>query len=356
MPRLPWRGDIAWPQAVLGKRAWVGGVVLASILAGASVSWGKSPALTDHFNGKRFFNPEGGRGKSRTLAVLRWGFTRKPPKWVDVPVTRTVPPKAVDGNEIRATWVGHSTFLIQWQGINILTDPIWSERASPVKWTGPKRHAEPGIRFEDLPRIHAVVISHNHYDHMDAATIKRLSIEHHPQFFVPLRVGAWFQKKHIAPVTELDWWQSRSLGPLSIFSVPVKHFSGRSPTDLDRTLWSGWILKGPDGSVFVAGDTGYTKFFSEIGRRFTPVRLAALPIGAYEPRWFMSPVHIDPAEAVQACVDLGAAHCMGMHFNTFRLTDEPQDEPPIKAKAALAEKGLPDNLFWLPYHGESRSF
>ncbi|MBI2891668.1 MAG: MBL fold metallo-hydrolase [Nitrospirae bacterium] len=328
-------------------------MLVASLLA-TFASAGPSRPPSDHFDGRRFFNPEGGRVGGDVASVIKWGLTREAPEWDRVAVHPVRPPRSVDGDSIVVTWIGHATLLIQWAGRNILTDPIWSDRASPLSWVGPKRYADPAIAFEDLPLIHAVVISHNHYDHLDEATILRLEAAHRPIFFVPVGQRRWFEDREVEQVVELDWWQSNPLAPLTVHCVPVKHFSGRSPFDRDRTLWCGWVMEGPGGNVFFAGDTGYTSSFAEIGRRFGPIRLAALPIGAYEPRWFMAPVHMNPAEAVQAHLDLGAITSMGIHFNTFRLTDEPQDEPPRAAREELLKKNVDLGSFWTPQHGESR--
>lgn len=361
--RRPGRGIVACAFASLALAAIMSGGSSGAELADApSDPSGSKVKVTlpytnpPHFDGRHFFNPEGDRQDTPVWGLIKWGLTREVPEWKEILVTPSIPPKEVGGDTLRATWVGHATVLAQWRGVNFLTDPNWSDRASPVTFAGPKRYAAPGVRFQDLPAIQFVVISHSHYDHMDEMTVRELHRAHHPTFFVPMGVKRWFDKAGISDAVELDWWQSRQIGPFEVTCVPVKHFSGRSPFDRNRTLWCGWVVSGDSGSFFFAGDTGYTKFFSEIGRTFAPIRLATLPIGAYEPRWFMSPVHINPDEAVQAHIDLRARASMGMHFNTFRLTDEPRDEPPRKIREALAVAGIPEDAFWVPTHGDSRTY
>jgi L-ascorbate metabolism protein UlaG (beta-lactamase superfamily) len=298
----------------------------------------RGPA-TDHFDGQRFYNS--GPGLRGTGSVLRWLANRKPGpwrKWIDEP-TGAPPPARVSGGGIRATFIGHSTVLIQMDGMNILCDPIWSMRASPFSWIGPRRHRAPGIRFEDLPAIDIVLQSHDHYDHLDIRTVKRIASKWRPKFVVPLGVCARFEGKNIAPaeqISELDWWQTVEIGhDLKITSVPARHFSGRSLSDRNKTLWCGYVIEGPAGTVYFAGDTGYGLHFQEIKRRFPKIRLAFIPIGAYLPQWFMGPVHISPTDAVRAHEEVGAATSIGIHFGTFRLADDGEDEPVKELQRAL---------------------
>lgn len=260
---------------------------------------------------------------------------------------------------VTVTWVGHATFLLQAGGLNILTDPMWSERAGPVQFAGPRRVVPPGIAFEDLPPIDIVLQSHNHYDHLDAGTVRRLAAEHpDAQWLAPLGLERWLAR-HGTRARELDWWSAARIGGLALTATPAQHFSARSPFDRDRTLWCGWSIATPSRRIFFAGDTGYHPEFPEIGRRLGPFDLALVPIGAYDPRWFMRPVHMDPEEAVRAVTDLagdGAAPAMvPMHWGTFKLTDEPLDEPPRRASAAWTAASLPAARFWLLAHGETRS-
>jgi N-acyl-phosphatidylethanolamine-hydrolysing phospholipase D len=262
--------------------------------------------------------------------------------------------KNPDSDRIQITWVGHSTFLIQMDGVNILTDPIFNDRSSPFSFGGIKRLVPPGIRLEDLPPIHAVVISHNHYDHLDKHTIERLGNK--PTYFIPLGLTRWFKKRKVDHVIELDWWQSSSSAGLKFHSVPIQHFSGRTPFDQNETLWSGWIIEGKKEKIFFAGDTGYSPIFREIGERFGPMSISLIPIGAYRPRWFMKPVHVDPPEAVRIHQDMNSQQSIASHWGTFKLSLEPIEEPPRYLEKALKEAGLDGNKFIIMKFGETLSF
>jgi L-ascorbate metabolism protein UlaG (beta-lactamase superfamily) len=253
----------------------------------------------------------------------------------------------------RVTWLGHSTVLLQLDGQHLLTDPHLSERVSPVSFLGPRRKGPLVATPEDLPRIDVVLISHSHYDHLDAETIDRIARRGATQFVVPLGLGEWFRDRGIDRVIELDWWQQREVGGFRIHSVPVQHWSRRGLFDRNRSLWSGWIAERGGFRFFHPGDTGYSPDFKQIGARFAPVDLAALPIGAYEPSWFMRLYHIDPDEAVAVHCDVGARQSMAVHWGTFDLTDEPLDEPPRRLAEALRRRGMPGERFWVPQHGAS---
>jgi N-acyl-phosphatidylethanolamine-hydrolysing phospholipase D len=271
------------------------------------------------------------------------------------------PPTAVanDGRALRdpstptMTWIGHSTVLVQMDGVNLLTDPTWSERASPISFAGPRRFVPPALPIDALPPIHAVLVSHNHYDHLDLESLRRLAARG-TRFFVPLRVGALLREEGIGPVEELDWWESRPLGDVHVHCVPARHWSARSLTDRDETLWSGWAVVGPTRRFYFAGDTGYTRSFADIGARLGPFGLVALPIGAYAPQAMMQPVHMNPEEAVQAALDLKATHALGVHYGTFDLTEEPLDEPPRRFHAEGARRRLERDRLWTPPLGETR--
>ena len=268
--------------------------------------------------------------------------------------------------EPSATWIGHASVLVQLGGINLLTDPVLSERVSPVSFAGPKRAVPPGLAAAELPRIDAVVISHNHYDHLDRATMETLAAQPGgpPLFVVPLGQKAWFADIGIANVVELDWWRSTQVGPVEIVLVPAQHWSGRSFTDRMETLWGGYAVFAPDFQLFFAGDTGYSKDFADIHRRFAARHgaagrgfdLALLPIGAYEPRWFMKEQHVDPGEAVQIHLDLAARRSIGIHWGTFSLTDEALDEPPRALAAERRKRGIADEAFSVMAIGETRRF
>jgi N-acyl-phosphatidylethanolamine-hydrolysing phospholipase D len=258
------------------------------------------------------------------------------------------------------TWIGHATVLVQMGGLNVLTDPIFSERASPVSFAGPRRALPPGLALAQLPRIDAVVISHNHYDHLDEASVVALSQQPggSPLFLVPLGNKAWFEAVGVPRVMELDWWQTHRLGGVDITITPVQHWSGRSLTDRLKTLWGGWALVASDFSLFFAGDTGYSKDFADIGQRLAAPRggfdIALIPVGAYEPRWFMTEQHVNPAEAVQMHRDLQARRSLGIHWGTFELTDESLDEPPRALAAARQAAGLTDDDFFVLAVGQTR--
>jgi len=249
---------------------------------------------------------------------------------------------------IAATWVGHSSLVLQVDGKTLLLDPVWSRRIGGVV----KRQTEPGVAWKDLPPIDAVVQSHDHYDHLDAGTLKRLPRE--TPVFAPTGVGAWLRKRGFTSVVERSWWEDALLDGHRLTCVPAQHFSGRTPWGRDRTLWAGWVVEGPAGSkAYFAGDTGYFQGFRQVGEAFPGLDLALIPIGAYSPRWFMAPVHVDPPEAGQAFLDTGAREMLPIHWGTFRLADEPIDEPPRVLRAWWEEKGLSPGRLRIPKLGET---
>lgn len=281
-----------------------------------------------HFDGRRFYNPDAPQARG-FLEALRWKLTSRPepsPGSV-LDVEQTIPPRNVEDSQIRITLVNHSTVLIQRAGFNLLTDPIWSERASPLSWIGPKRRRKPGVRLEDLPPIDAVLVSHNHYDHLDLPTLRHLAARGGCTFVVAARGAHLLRSEKIEPVSELDWGDSLNISGVSIHSVPALHFSARGILDRNKTLWCGYVVKHADQLVYFAGDTGFGNHFAQIRERFGPPNLALLPIGAYEPRWFMSPVHMSPEEAVKAHTILDAKRSIAIHHGTFQLADEAIDSP-----------------------------
>ncbi|HWP34565.1 MAG TPA: MBL fold metallo-hydrolase, partial [Thermodesulfobacteriota bacterium] len=312
--------------------------------------------VSDHFDGRRFFNqvhkPRG------TLEVLRWRLTRRPAPWparIEAP-PGPPPPARVGRGELRVTFVGHATTLVQMDRLNVLTDPHWSERASPVSWAGPRRVRPPGIPFEALPPVDLVVISHNHYDHLDLPTLERLAARHAPRILVPLGNRPLLASAGIGRVEELDWWQGVEVAPgVRAHLVPAQHFSARGLFDRNATLWGGFVLEGPAGVVYFAGDTGFGPHVEQIRARFGPPRLALLPIGAYEPRWFMAYTHMSPEEAVAAHRILGAGTSVAIHFGTFPLADEPFDEPVARLARALEAARVPAGRFWVLEAGEGRA-
>ncbi|HTW66905.1 MAG TPA: MBL fold metallo-hydrolase [Bryobacteraceae bacterium] len=308
---------------------------------------------SDHFRDGRFFNP--GVPPHRFSQLLKWIIRRKVGPWrTSFSLVAPPPPSArVNGGEVRATFVNHSTFLIQTEGQNILTDPIWSERASPVSFLGPKRHRPPGIAFDDLPAIDTVLISHNHYDHLDVPTLKKIQARDAPAIFCPLGVARLLGEIGFQQIYELDWWQSQMRPGLRVHCVPAQHFSSRTPFDRNRTLWCGWMLEAAGGNLFFAGDTGFGHHFAAIRNKFEPIRLALLPIGAFKPEWFMGPVHMTPEQAVEACRILQAGTSIAMHFGTFALADDGETEPVDRLSKCLSTMHEPD-LVWVLKEGEGR--
>ena len=300
-------------------------------------------------------------------SLLKWMLvhrtTRPRPQDPDPSVFARVPPDFVPPraprSQLTVTWVGHSSLLIQLNGLNILTDPMWSERASPVQFAGPRRWVRPGIAFEDVPPLDVVLQSHNHYDHLDATTVRRLARAHpEASWIVPLGLAAFVRKRGVSDhrVRELDWWQEHTIGSLRIAATPAMHFSSRGIGDRGDTLWCGFALSsdGANGRhVYFAGDTGYHPEFGAIGERYGPFDVALMPIGAYEPRWFMRYVHMNPEEAVEAFRALNARVMVPIHWGTFKLTDEAMDEPPVRARAAWQRAGLPAGGYRQLAHGET---
>jgi L-ascorbate metabolism protein UlaG (beta-lactamase superfamily) len=314
-----------------------------------------APPFPKHFDGKRFFNPQalGSRPGTRGfLDLLRWKLTSRPepsPRFVS-DVEPSQPPAGVEANALRVTLVNHSTVLLQQGGVNMLTDPIWSQRASPLTSIGPRRHREPGVRWQHLPRIDIVLISHNHYDHLDLATLRLLAGRAQSQFIVPSGVARLLRSQNIGPVHELEWGERLPLPHVTIHSVPALHFSARGIFDRNRTLWCGYVIEAEDRIVYFAGDTGFGAHFASIRERFGAPRLALLPIGAYEPRWFMSPVHMAPDEAVRAHQILAARTSIAIHHGTFQLADDAIDTPP-----RLLRECAPGDSFLVLRNGQSMS-
>lgn len=312
--------------------------------------------MSDHFDGEKFFNPNTLKNLKTIWDVLRWRFFAKRVPWptsLDDVVPHELPARLPAG-QVAVTFVGHDTFLLQYpSGINILTDPVWSERASPFTWLGPKRVRRPGIAFEDLPRIHAVLVSHNHYDHLDRATLRRLA-NHGAKVLVPLKNRVTIADLGL-DVVELDWWESFLLGDLRITLTPAQHWSNRL-IDRNRALWGGFFIDGPP-SLYFAGDTGYRQgLFTEIRNRLGQPDVSLLPMGTYEPRDFMQLQHMNPDDAALAHLDLGTRQSVGMHFGTFHLSDEAIDAPIRETREALVKHGIPPDDFRVPRFGETFVF
>lgn len=315
--------------------------------------------LSDHFDGQRFHTPWPIEDRNFT-DLLRWKFTGRSTPWpAHVPNTRQdVPPERVHGHDLRVTYIGHSTTLIQTAGVNVLTDPVWSDRTGPVL-IGPKRARQPGIPLDMLPPIDAVLVSHNHYDHLDLPTLRALWKRHRPRIVAPLGNAALIDRALGQRVCqELDWWESSDLtsetGAMRIHAAPAHHWSARGLFDRRKALWCSFVLEGPGGHIGFFGDTGYGsgEAFRLIRSRFGSLRLALLPIGAYEPRWFMAPAHMNPEEAVLAMRDLGARRAVATHHGVFKLTDEGIDTPLYHLAKARCEHGVSSEAFRVMDVGE----
>lgn len=260
-----------------------------------------------------------------------------------------------DRNAIQVTWIGHSTFLVQVAGVNILTDPIWSTRASPVSFVGPKRIAHPGIGFDKLPRIDIVLISHTHYDHLSLSAVR--SLGNTPHYIVPTGVAKWFKRQKITNVSELAWWQKETRGPITVTAVPARHWSKRGLFGTDGAGWGGYMVETPQGQMYFAGDTGYDEnYFKDIGKRFGNIVLSLIPIGAYSPRWFMHRFHVNPPEAIKIHQEVGSHRSIGMHWGTIPLTSEPLAEPPLYLEREAHAAGLSPEAFTVMHIGETRTF
>ena len=313
--------------------------------------------VSDHFDGRRFLNQRDVRAKGG-MELLKWMVNRKQGTWnEDLSEAYGKYPLRHFRDGIRVTFINHTTFLIQADGLNILTDPVWSRRVSPFPWVGPRRMKLPGIRFGDLPKIHVVLLTHNHYDHLDIATMRLVFGAHHPRVIVPLGVKAFLDRHHI-PSFETDWWEEVHLeNNVIVRAVPAQHFSGRGFLDRDATLWCGFVIKTGKGNIYFAGDTGYNEVtFREIPSRCGPIRVAMLPIGAYKPGWFMSPIHTSPADALRIHLDVGATASIGMHFGTFPLADDGEHDPVTDLRKALEALQLSADDFIVLKEGEVRVF
>ncbi|HEX6533075.1 MAG TPA: MBL fold metallo-hydrolase [Gemmatimonadaceae bacterium] len=327
-----------------------------------------------HEPGGRFRNPWPGAEQHGMGDFLRWRLER----WIareraPAPDTAEAPPNVpaakpafdvprAHPDELTATWIGHSTVLVQLGGLNVLTDPMWSRRASPLRWLGPSRITPPGLPLDALPPIDLVLLSHDHYDHLDADSVRAIAAAHpDAAWMAPLGLARLLRRLGARRVTELDWWQEALVGEARAASVPAQHFSARGLRDRRRSLWCGWVVRAGGRALYFAGDTGRHPEFRAIGERFGPFDLSLIPIGAYDPRWFMRAVHVDPEEAVQAFLEANAgansshrAVALGIHWGTFRLADEPVREPPVRARAAWRAATLDERDLWILRVGETR--
>lgn len=299
----------------------------------------KQRRKSDHWDGKRFFNP--GVPPQRFTEAVRWMLHRERGPWRrNIPSEPGPTPRGrVEGDELVVTLVNHSTVLLQTHSVNILTDPVWSERVSPVQFMGPRRHRAPGFALKQLPQIDVLLISHNHYDHLDAPTLKKLSRQHKPAVFCPLGVAPQLRKLGFENVQQKDWWEHGEWNQGKVYCVPAQHFAARTPFDRNRTLWCGWVFELAGERLYFAGDTGYAQLFEEVATRFAPLRLALLPIGAFRPESFMGPIHMTPEQALEAHQTLGAKSSVAIHYGTFSLADDGEMEPVERLQAAKLAMG-----------------
>lgn len=311
-----------------------------------------SEPSSDHFDGKHFFNP-GHRDSNSFFDLLKWKFTSKTTEWPESVSNKDYPaPVLPEGKKATLTFINHATFLIQTPQVTFLTDPVFSERVSPVKFAGPKRVRLPGLPMDKLPAIDVVLISHNHYDHLDLESLKAIDLKFHPLFIVPLGNKKLLVEEGLQNVVELDWWNEQKVKDATITFAPALHWSARSLWDKYETLWGSFMVSLPGFKFYFGGDTGYAEHFRDIKMRLGAPDVALLPIGAYEPRWFMKKHHMNPAEAVKAHQDLGAGMTFGMHFGTFQLTDEGIDAPLNDLRKALGDT----ENFKVLDQGEGRTF
>lgn len=319
---------------------------------------GEKRSMTHHTE-SGFSNPEIGSRNTGFKDFLRWRKERSKNHPTYESALNTFPVVQPDweniykppNDSLTVTWIGHATLLVQFDGMNILTDPIFSDRCSPVQFIGPKRYTPLSITTKQLPTIHVVLISHNHYDSLDEHTVK--AIGNDPIWFVPLGLKKWFQSHGITNVIELDWWSEYEYKGFKFVSTPTQHFSGRGLFDRNKTLWCSWVVFGKKHRFWFAGDTGYFSEFKKIGEKYGPFDLAAIPIGAYNPEWFMLPMHINPQQAVHVHQDIGSKQSIAIHWGTFILTDEPVDEPPRLLQIAMQDTGLNQESFTVLKHGET---
>ncbi len=319
-------------------------------------------AVSDHCDGQHFFNPPlaGVAAAAHGLGdLLRWRAERQRAAWPRLARNPRLapPPLKAEAGTTAISFINHSSFLIRFAAAVVLTDPIFSQRCSPVPGVGPRRVRPPGLALADLPRPNLVLLSHNHYDHMDLPSLRELQRRHNPQI-VTMLGNAGILARHGIKAVELDWWQQVVVSGLSITATPARHFSARTPFDRNRALWGGFMLQAADdeGRVLFAGDSGAGPQWAAIRARLGAPAVALLPVGAYEPRWFMAPVHMNPAEAVDAHLALGACRSIGMHFGTFQLTDEAIDAPLVALEAARQAAGLADGVFSTQAFGETRVY
>ena len=313
---------------------------------------------SDHYDGKRFFNLEpNARDAKSIFDILKWKLFEKPKPWPDPSKDPTYILKSTEvklPGDLVVTWINHASILIQWRGVAILTDPIFAEKLGPFGFLNLRRYKPAGLSFEELPPIDFVFLSHNHYDHLDLPTLNLLENRDHPRYIVPLGLGSILSHIPSVRITELDWWEEFSdpVTQLRLILTPAQHWSKRGLFDTNRSLWGGAFLKLQSHSLFFGGDTGYGGHFKQIRERLGSPSVALIPIGAYEPRWFMKSSHLNPDDAVMAHLDLESKQSIAIHFGTFRLSDESMDDPEKELKLALKQRSIPLEYFAIPKNGQ----
>ena len=315
--------------------------------------------VSDHFNGKKFYSygmrPGNHLEEHNDWKLFwKWARHRSTSKWRHRENRFSAKPKErINEGEMVVTFVNHATVLVQTEGLNIITDPVWSKRISPFWLIGPARYRPVGVKFEDLPPIDVVLISHNHYDHMDLPTLRRITKKWKPKIYAGLGNARYLRSHRIRGVIDLDWWDKDVVKEgVAVVCAPAQHFSSRAFSDRNKTLWCGFFLETPHGAIYFAGDTGYGPFVEKIKAKYKEFRLALLPIGAFRPQWFMGPVHTSPDQALQMHNELNVKTSIGIHFGTFHLADDHQDEPPKRVRELLAEAPEPKPNFLLLENGE----
>lgn len=331
-------------------------VLLTLLALYSQSSSAQSYPRSDHYDGKHFLNP--GLKEERSLwDVLKWKWQGEAKAWPKhVPNVAYPKPILAENNRALFTFINHASYLIQLKSLTVITDPVFSERVSPVRFAGPKRVRAPGLALDDLPPIQVVLISHNHYDHMDHESLRQLDAKFHPLFLVPMGEEKRLKEWGLQNVLEMDWWQEHKVKDVTITFTRSQHWSNRWVGDKFESLWGSYYIKTPEMSFYFAGDTGYSDHFQETKTRLGSPDIAILPIGAYEPRWFMKIHHMNPAEAVLAHQELGAKTSLPMHWGSFQLTDEGYDDPVIDLKAALKAANIPSEQFPVIDQGQSFAF
>lgn len=331
-------------------------LVVLSLLWGIPSTASKYP-LSNHYDGKKFFNINPVE-KRNFLDIFKWRWEGGRQEWPTQVANTAKPnfPSKSDPNRIHITYINHASSLIQIDGVNIITDPMFSERASPIEWIGPKRVRAPGAQISELPNIHYVIISHNHYDHLDLPSLRQLNEKFHPHFLVPLGNAELLKGEGIEKVTEMDWEQTFKSDNVLIDFLSIQHWSARGLFDRFETLWGAYYITIGKWKILFVGDAGYSNEYKKIYEKKGAPDVSILPIGAYEPRWFMKTFHMNPEEAVQAHLDLKSRYSVASHFGCFQLTNEAIDQPPKDLELSLKKNALSQEQFKVLEVGQTKEF